>query len=194
MKNPMTRVVVGALIAITLALAVPPAAYADPPSWAPAHGWRKKNDPYYTGYSGRNWNNDYGIMSGRCNRAAVGAAVGAVVGGAVGSQIGKGDGRSVAIILGSVFGAMIGSSIGRDMDQADRACLGHALELAKDSSRVAWTNPDTGVDYLVTPQRGFTYQNRPCREYTTRITSGGRSETVAGKACQNGDGVWETLR
>ena len=26
---------------------------ASPPDWAPAHGWRKKNDPAYAGYSGR---------------------------------------------------------------------------------------------------------------------------------------------
>lgn len=194
-RKPVARAAAGAMIAVALTLAIPPAADADPPSWAPAHGWRKKHDPYYMGYSGKNWDNDYGIMSGRCNRAAVGAAVGAVVGGAVGSQIGKGDGRTVAIILGSVFGAMIGANIGRDMDQADRACFGHALELARDNSRVAWSNPDTGVDYVVTPQRGFTYQNRPCREYTTRITTAnGRSETVSGRACQNGEGVWETLR
>lgn len=193
-KNPFPRAASRAMLAVALTLAVPTAVYADPPSWAPAHGWRKKHDPDYVGYTGKTWSNDYGVMSGRCNRAAVGAAVGAVVGSAVGSQIGKGDGRNVAIILGSVFGAMIGANIGRDMDQADRACFGHALELAKDNSKVTWSNPDTGVDYVVTPQRGYTYRNQPCREYTTRITYSGRTETVPGKACQNSEGVWDVIR
>ena len=49
---------------------------ADPPGHAPAHGWRKKNDPHYVGYTGRTWQDDYGIRSGRCNREAVGAAQG----------------------------------------------------------------------------------------------------------------------
>lgn len=184
----------GAMIGVALTLAIPSSAYADPPSWAPAHGWRKQHDPNYLGYSGREWPNDYGIMSGRCNREAVGAAVGATVGGVIGSQIAKGDDRAVAIILGTVFGAMIGASIGRDMDKTDRACFGHALELARDNANVTWNNPDTGVTYVVTPRRGFTYQNRPCREYTTRISYSGHSETVPGKACQNGNGVWDVIR
>ena len=40
---------------------------ADPPSHAPAHGWRKKHDPYYEGYTGRKWADDYGVKSGRCD-------------------------------------------------------------------------------------------------------------------------------
>lgn len=66
-----------------------PAVYADPPPWAPAHGWRKKHDPYYVGYAGHQWPNDYGISSGRCNREAVGTALGGIVGGAIGSTVGK---------------------------------------------------------------------------------------------------------
>ena len=30
-------------------------ALADPPKHAPAHGWRKKHDPYYVGFSGYRW-------------------------------------------------------------------------------------------------------------------------------------------
>ena len=57
-------------------------AYADPPPWAPAHGWRKKHDPYYTGYTGRQWDNDYGIISaGQCNRQAIATVLGGVTNG-----------------------------------------------------------------------------------------------------------------
>ncbi len=48
-----------ALAALAAALTLP--ALADPPSHAPAHGWRKKNDPYYVGYTGRHWNDDFGV-------------------------------------------------------------------------------------------------------------------------------------
>ncbi len=103
-----------------------PDTFANPPSWAPAHGWRKKNDPEYRGYTGRQWSDDYGVSTGRCNREAVATALGGVIGGALGSVVGKGDGRTVAIIVGSVLGAAIGNKIGRDLDNADRGCLGQA--------------------------------------------------------------------
>ena len=61
---------------------------ADPPPHAPAHGWRKKNDPYYVGYTGRQWTDDYGIRSGRCDRdrSHMATAVGAVAGGVIGDR------------------------------------------------------------------------------------------------------------
>ncbi|HEY3326730.1 MAG TPA: glycine zipper 2TM domain-containing protein [Novimethylophilus sp.] len=102
-----------ALIACTLLIPLSPAVYADPPSWAPAHGWRKKHDPYYTGYSGKRWYDDYGIIEGTCNRDKIGAVLGGVTGGAIGSTVGKGDGKTVAIIVGTVLGAVVGNQIGK---------------------------------------------------------------------------------
>src|SRR3954468_7576086 len=102
---------------------------ADPPPWAPAHGWRKKNDPNYVGYTGKKWEKDYGVLDGRCNSAAVGAVLGGVAGGVVGSQVAKGDNRPVAIVVGTVLGTVIGSKIGADIDNGDRGCMGHAFEL-----------------------------------------------------------------
>ena len=46
------------------------AAFADPPAHAPAHGWRKKHDPYYVGYTGVSWERDYEISSGRDPRTS----------------------------------------------------------------------------------------------------------------------------
>ena len=74
-------------VLISLAIAAP-VSLADPPPHAPAHGWRKKNDPYYVGYTGRQWTDDYGIRSGRCDRdrSHVATAVGAVAGGVIGIE------------------------------------------------------------------------------------------------------------
>ncbi len=182
-----------ALGAVALAMVLPVNVYGDPPPWAPAHGWRKKNDPYYTGYSGKRWEKDYGVVEGSCNREAVGAAVGGVVGGAVGSQIGKGSNREVAIVIGTIAGAVIGAQIGRDLDNADRACMGHALELAGDNRRVRWANPDTGTTYLLTPVRGFARNGYTCREFKLQTTRSGRSESGTGQACQTGDGTWQVV-
>jgi hypothetical protein len=54
-----------AVLAATFGVPIAPSAHADPPSWAPAHGWRKKHDPDYVGYTGKKWPDDYGVVSGR---------------------------------------------------------------------------------------------------------------------------------
>jgi surface antigen len=190
-KHSRTRLL-EALAVGALALAVAaPEVFGAPPAHAPAHGWRKKNDPNYVGYTGRKWEKDYGVIDGRCNREAVGAVLGGVVGGVIGSRVGEGDGRPVAIIVGTVVGAVIGAKIGRDLDEADRGCVGHALELTADGRPVTWLNPKTGVSYAVTPTRGFKHNGRSCREFTTVITAQGRKETVTDRACRNGDGTWQ---
>ena len=158
---------------------------ADPPGLAPAHGWRKKNDPHYVGYTGRTWQDDYGIRSGRCNREAVGAALGGVVGGLAGSAISDRDSRTVAILLGSAIGALIGARIGRDLDETDRACIGHALELAAGGRQVKWVSE--GVTYTVIPGKA---SGKGCRSYTLRGEANGRSDSTKGTACRRDDGAW----
>lgn len=161
-------------------------ALATPPSHAPAHGWRKQHDPGYQGYTGKTWDKDYGILAGTCNRDAVGAVVGAVVGGAVGSQIGKGDGNKVAIVVGATLGALIGAKVGRDMDRTDAACIGHALELARDGQKVSWKDAE-GVAYRLKPLQAASRNGLACR--TFELTVAGK--TRRGEACQTAPGTWE---
>jgi surface antigen len=175
------------LLAAGLVAAVP--AFAAPPSHAPAHGWRKKHDPYYVGYTGRQWEHDYGIVEGHCNREAIGTVLGGVVGGVVGSQVADGDDRAVAIVLGTVIGAVIGREIGRNMDERDRACVGHALELAKDGRSVRWLNDASGVTYVLTPTGGG--QDAGCRNFDLQISRAGKTEAQPSRACRTGDGTWQ---
>ena len=181
-----------ALAAGVLTVSAPRNSYADPPPWAPAHGKRKKGDDY-TGYTGKKWQRDYGVLEGRCNREAVGAVLGGVVGGAVGSQVGQGENRQIAIVIGAIAGAAIGAHIGRDMDEADRGCFGHALELAGDKKRVTWQGADGRTTYRLTPVRGFEQSGAQCREFDLRITSGERKETKRSKACPGSDGNWRIV-
>ncbi|MEZ5459703.1 MAG: hypothetical protein R3E65_10505 [Steroidobacteraceae bacterium] len=104
-------------------------AFADPPPWAPAHGRRAKDSAAYAGYSGREWQRDYGVLDGRCNTEEVLTAVGAVAGGVIGNQIGDA------------------------IDDRDRACMGHSLELVGAGRQVEWRNPRTGVSYSLRPVR-----------------------------------------
>jgi surface antigen len=181
-----------ALVALVSAVLVPVPSPAEPPPWAPAHGWRKKNDPNYVGYTGKKWEKDYGVIEGRCNTAAVGAVLGGTVGGVIGSRAGKDD-RPVAIVVGTVLGAVIGAKIGHSIDQSDRACMGHSLELAGERKTVVWTNGVTGVTYRLTPTRNFQDGNQACREFTTELAGGKgkkKKDKVTGVACRRGNGEW----
>lgn len=180
------------LVLLAFILPFIPVAQADPPSWAPAHGWRKKHDPYYVGYSGNQWGRDYGVISGECNWQAIGTVLGGVVGGAVGASVAKGD-RTVAVILGSILGAVIGNQIGKQVDNNDRGCIGHALELAHDRQTVRWINPNTGLNYRVTPLSGFTQNGRKCRDYNLYISGNGREESMQERACLVSNGNWKTM-
>jgi len=193
-RTGFTRTVAAlALAGGVAAVSVPMHSYGDPPPWAPAHGKRKKNDDY-TGYTGKKWKKDYGVVDGRCNREAIGAVIGAAAGGAIGSRVAKdSDDRPIAILVGAAAGAIIGAKIGRDIDQTDRACIGHALELAGDNKRVRWSSADKKATYLLTPVRGFDHKGLNCREFDLTVAAGDRKETRRAKACPSGNGTWRVL-
>jgi surface antigen len=184
---------------LTLLVAIPCAVLASPPDWAPAHGWRRQHDPGYAGYkghSGRDWDSDYGIESGACDRVKVGQVLGgvsgAVLGGVIGSEVSKGSSstnRNVAIVVGTVIGATIGSEIGRRMDKTDRSCVGHSLELAEVGRNVRWTNPNTRVTYQLTPLDDVSGA-QGCRSF--KLVAHGDFGLSEGRsvACPDGDGVW----
>jgi surface antigen len=172
------------------AVLLPCVALATPPPWAPAHGWRAKNDPTYAGYSGRNWDHDYGVQSGRCDREVVGALLGGIAGGVIGAEAGKDGSRAVAVVIGTVVGAAIGAEIGRRMDKTDRACTGHALELAEPGRSVTWRNPASGITYQLIPSE-HPSSSDGCRKFRLIATgSFGLSEGRA-TACTDDDGVWK---
>lgn len=168
-----------------------------PPPWAPAHGYRRKYITYYT-HDRREIRvpeSDLvlGSTSGpaRCNRDVVGAVVGGAAGAVAGSRFGSGSGKTAATVAGAILGALIGGNIGRAMDQVDQNCIGQTLERAETGRTVVWRNPDNGGDYQVTPTG--TYQaadGRYCREYTTTVIIGGRTERAHGTACRQPDGSW----
>ncbi len=163
---------------------------ADPPRHAPAHGWRKKNDPHYVGYTGTRWERDYDIHLGRCNREAVGAVLGGVVGGVIGSRVSEGDNRTVGTVIGAALGALVGAKIGREMDEGDRACIGHALEIGSAGRRIVWENAATGVRYELIPGEGSKSGSGACRDFTLMAVQGSQKASRRASACQSSPGVW----
>jgi surface antigen len=213
-----------ALIGFFFALSSLPhaAALADPPPWAPAHGWRDKHDrgDDWREYHHRHHDDEdddddyrvvapppavvvapapiampYGLDQRVCNRDLIGAALGGATGGLIGSNIGKGKGRTVATIGGVLTGLFVGGSIGRSMDQVDQSCAGEVLEHVPDRQTVVWQGQNENDGYWVTPTRSYDAGNgRYCREYTSDAMIGGRKQRTYGTACRQDDGSWEIVK
>lgn len=167
-------------------------ALAQPPAHAPAHGWRKKQQNHYVGHSGRAWEQDYGIVSGRCNREAIGTVVGGVVGGVIASRVAE-ENRTVAILVGAAAGALLGNRIGNRLDEKDRSCFGHALEIGEAGQRVIWTNESTGVHYELLPGADRERDGASCRDFTMVAVDGRERSSQRGLACQSQPGVWQVI-
>lgn len=168
-----------------------PATYANPAT--PIPGWQDKSASGYKGYFGENWSDDYGIATGKCNREKIATVLGGVLGGFIGSTVGDDDGKAVAVIIGSVLGAFIGKKVGRELDNADRGCLGHALEIGKTNQTVTWANKDNGLSYAVTPLEGYKANGYKCRNYILNVNGKGLNDAQRESACQTGDGTWKTV-
>lgn len=172
--------------ALIISLAAP--AFAQPPAHAKAHGWRAK----HVGHTGVEWELDYGITSGRCNREEVATVVGGVVGGFIANRVAD-ENRKIATLIGAVAGALIGNRIGERLDEADQACFGHSLELGKRGQTVSWTNETTGVSYQMVPGADRDRNGAACREFDLLAVSGSDRSSKKGLACQSASGVWEIV-
>lgn len=131
-----------------------------------------------------------GCAANQGQKESAGLLIGGALGGLLGSQVKNSDIRTAAIIAGTLAGAAIGGAIGQSMDATDRMMVGQTLEGVRTGVPTAWHNPDTGVDYQVTPTRTFESASGPCRDYTVDAIIDGRRETVHGTACRQPDGTW----
>ena len=146
----------------------------EPPKPAPVVSTGQK--PNYVGYTGIPWSKDYGIVSGRCDFAVAAKALG--------MQDGP---RSIALaVAGSGDSKLVDS-----MDERDRACMGHALELVRKGNTTAWTNPESGRAYRVTLGQDYVHAGLPCREFAAVVTAMGAQESVKGGACRRPEAKWE---
>ena len=166
---------------------------ADPPPHAPAHGWRRKHDPSYVGYNGKQWERDFDISSGSCNRQEIATVIGGVAGGVIANRVAD-EHKAVATIVGVIAGAVIGNRIGRELDEADRGCFGHALEIAQPGQKITWANQTAGVRYEMTPGNASPRNGASCRQYTLVTVAGSQRSSQNGVACQSQPGVWQAAR
>ena len=203
----VTKLTQSLLVAsMTIALASP--VMAEPPSWAPAHGYHKNKDKKHKKKHKQKHSRDdnssaeveysssgsYPALSCDHGGAQTGAVVGGIIGGVLGSKIGKGDGKTLATIAGTILGAYVGESVGAEMDAGDARCTGESFEVAQDNQSVAWNNPDTHADYTVTPVSSYNNRSgQSCRDYTSEVVIDGKRQTSTGTACKDSSGEWRIM-
>jgi hypothetical protein len=166
------------------------------------------------GHGGTRWSTDYGIGAGRCDRDAI--VVDATQGGQTLVQRHEENlkNRSVGIIGATPgTGLLLSTRLGGRLDERDRRCLGHVLELGVAGRQVGWSNATTRQGYSVivseyTPSTSIPSGTRPgprerCRVLlltTTGVGVGvgarvgagnaGRGNTETLLACEANPGVW----
>lgn len=113
-----------ALAAVAVVVPTVPAAYADPPPWAPAHGKRAKErgmydnygryyEPQRIGRGDRIWRGNDGRYHCRRDNGTTGLIIGAAVGALVGRELDGGRDRTVGTIIGAASGGLLGRAIDR---------------------------------------------------------------------------------
>lgn len=106
------------IVAATMAAFALPsaAAFADPPPWAPAHGYRaKKGGIAYrrTDNGIRYWRGDNGRYYCRRGDGTVGLLVGGALGALLGRAVDTRGERTTGTVLGAAAGALVGNELAK---------------------------------------------------------------------------------
>lgn len=128
---------------------------------------------------------------GCATKGQMGAAMGGATGAAIGSQFGPSETRWLGGLIGLGAGTLIGYMIGNEMDKYDSQQISRALETTPSGQPVAWQNPDTNVQYQMTPQPAIQNSDGLCRDFVLTGTDlAGRQEKLHAMACRNAYGDW----
>jgi len=161
----------------------------------------------YAGYGGTRWTTDYGIGSGRCDRDAIVLDTAEAPKTLVQRHEENLKNRTVGIIGATAgSGLLLSTRLNGQLDERDRRCLGHVLELGTAGRQVGWTNGTTRQAYAVavteyTPSTIVPSGARPsardrCRVLLLTRTAAGTSGSAGSGstqtliACQANPGVW----
>lgn len=170
------------LLAAAMLCAVAAPALADPPDWAPAHGWRRHDDdgaryawarvldaqPIYD--TDRQpvsrqvcyQQPGYEVQRTRYVNPDQGPAtlLGAIIGGALGHTIGHGDGRAATTIAGAMIGGAVGNNSARG-DGYYQSQRGYVPGYEDCRMQTQWRQQDRVIGYDVTYRYdGRTYRTR----------------------------------
>jgi surface antigen len=182
------------LTLLLCAFATAPLMAGEPPAHAPAHGYRNQDKQdrkeakaarKYRGYTGVEWQEDHGIQGGRCNTDTILTVVGAAGGAIIGNRAASAENRTVATIVGAIAGGLIGNKIGESIDDRDRACMGHGLEVGAIGKTITWTNPKTRAVHTLRPVKDLP---DGCRSFEFVAAAGAKPANMT--ACRTREATW----
>jgi hypothetical protein len=113
----MRKIILGVAAAAATLSALPAA--ADPPPWAPAHGYRehqyeRQQERYYrTGNGIQYWRGDDGRYYCHRSNGTTGLIVGAAAGALLGNSVTSHRDRTAGTVIGGAVGALLGQQIAR---------------------------------------------------------------------------------
>lgn len=125
----MRKGLISAIVAAAVTLPAAPA-LADPPPWAPAHGWRAKQrdavydrhgryvEPRRISRNDRTWRGEDGRYYCKRDNGTTGLIIGAAGGALLGREIDGGRDRTTGTVLGAAAGALLG----REIDRGEARC------------------------------------------------------------------------
>lgn len=155
------------------------------------------------GFSGQRWSTDYGVRSGRCDSERI------VVTGSDARRdlVAEHDehlrNRTVGIIGARSSGLLLSTRTPRTvgaLDERDRACIGHVLELGTVGRDVRWSNATSRLGYVATlrdePLPAGQTRCRVLLLTTLPAAAPGAAPLTARRnverlvACETGGGAW----
>ena len=174
--------------------------YSEPPSWAPAHGYRNKHKSKSHHHNRKGYDyyhdevaEDIGIFDCVCKYEKIGTIVGGAAGAVIGAKIADKEDRVAGVLIGTIAGVIVGKTIGKVIDERDRNCAGHALAYLEDGETVSWRNPNTNVEHQVTSLSSYVQNGFYCKQFVTMSTFlNGRKTSYENDACLDDDGVWRS--
>ncbi|MGN7614636.1 RT0821/Lpp0805 family surface protein, partial [Magnetococcales bacterium HHB-1] len=134
-----------------------------------------------------------GCVSTPENKAQSGAGLGALTGALAGSLLGNDKNKEQNALIGAAVGGLVGYLVGNEMDKMDQAQLANTLENTPSQQTRAWTNPDTGNQFYVTPGSAEMIDGKPCRTTRIEMISNERTREETKRACREADGEWQFL-
>lgn len=124
------------------------------------------------------------------NKGQQGALGGALGGALLGQAIG---GDTEATLIGTAVGGLLGYIVGNEMDKFDRRNVVQAVDKYPSGKTRAWSNPDSGNYYEVTPEPAYRPAHNPqqvCRNATILAQIDGKAKKTQTTACRDERGAW----
>jgi surface antigen len=175
-----------AAVALSVVLVAPvlPAA-ADPPAWSGA--WPVRERFHRPGDGG----DDVRVLYAPQGGAGTAFEDAATVPVARGLPYGFNRGTCDRGLLGGspTQAPAVAGSVGRAMDEADRECLGAALEALPDDRSITWMAA-SGELFRVGVERTYIKGGVPCRDWRASTLLAGHQAHTFGTMCRRSDGQW----